>query len=87
MLVVTCIFYFFSPYTIPTEAFEIFTQLQDLELSLNSITNISLTPDTFTNLYRLDLSYNNLSSTAITALGMMKELKELHLTGKVNCLC
>ena len=63
------------------EAFETFPALQELELSLNNITNIDISLNTFTKLSALDLSYNNLSSSAITSLGKLPELKELRLTG------
>lgn len=70
-----------------TEAFESFPMLEDLELSLNNISNIFIKFNSFPALNRLDLSYNNLSETAIVALGSLPLLKELHLTGTVLSIC
>ena len=67
-----------------TEAFESFPVLEDLELSLNNISNISIRFNSFPALNRLDLSYNNLSGTAIVGLGSLPLLKEFHLTGTMS---
>lgn len=63
------------------EAFERFPVLEELELSLNSITHINIGLETFSALQTLDLSYNHLSERAIITLGKIPNLKELHLTG------
>ena len=66
------------------EAFERFPVLEELELSLNSITHINIRPETFSALQSLDLSYNHLSERAIITLGKIPNLKELHMTGNAD---
>ena len=62
--------------------------LQELELSLNGISSSNsfsfITHTSFPNLLILDLSYNNLGNDAITALGLLPALQDLHLTGEKN---
>lgn len=62
--------------------FHAFPVLEELELSLNGIVDISLEPGYLASLHRLDLSYNSLSEGALLALGTLPLLKELHLTGQ-----
>ena len=63
------------------EAFRSFPCIQILELSLNSIMDVSIEQGDFLKLKNLDLSYNNLSDTALLTLGTLPSLKELKLTG------
>lgn len=64
-------------------AFSKFSALQELELPLNNIHNtIKIQPDIFTSLMTLDLSYNRLTGDDILALGLLMNLRTLHLTGK-----
>jgi len=68
---------------LPFLAFSKFSALQELELPLNNICNsIKVQPDMFECLMTLDLSYNRLSGDDILALGLLKSLRTLHLTGK-----
>ncbi len=69
------------------EAFHAFPVLEELELSLNVIVDISLEPGYLASLHGLDLSYNYLSEEALLALGTLPLLKELHLTGQYTLDC
>ena len=63
-------------------AFSKFSALQELELPLNNVCNtIKIQPDMFTTLMTLDLSYNRLTGEDILALGLLINLRTLHLTG------
>lgn len=67
---------------LPFSAFSKFSALQELELPLNNIHNtIKLQPDMFISLVTLDLSYNRLTGEDILALGLLINLRTLHLTG------
>ena len=68
------------------EVFEAFPALEELELSLNNIITISITPNTFTTLIKLDLSCNNISNQTVATLGCLPQLKELHLTGIIHII-
>ena len=69
-------------YTHPA-AFRMFQALRELELPLNNISgSITVDPSRdFQHLETLDLSYNRLTGDDILALGLMQNLKTLHLTG------
>lgn len=74
------ILHFLSPFI---AAFSKFSALKELELPLNNIHNtIKIQPDMFRNLETLDLSYNQLTDEDILALGLLTNLRTLHLTGK-----
>ena len=63
-------------------AFSKFSALKELELPLNNIHDtIQIQPDMFKNLETLDLSYNCLTDEDILALGLLTNLRTLHLTG------
>ena len=63
-------------------AFSKFSALKELELPLNNIHDtIQIQPDMFKNLETLDLSYNRLTDEDILALGLLTNLRTLHLTG------
>lgn len=71
--------FLFSP-----AAFRMFQALRELELPLNKISgSIRVDPSRdFHHLETLDLSYNRLTGDDILALGLLQNLKTLHLTGK-----
>ncbi|XP_062341400.1 X-ray radiation resistance-associated protein 1 isoform X2 [Osmerus eperlanus] len=69
-----------SDNSLPIEPFSKFSSLRELELSLNSLCNITFNPDGFPHLEVLDLSYNNLSVDDIMSIGLLPCLKALHLT-------
>ncbi|NXI94991.1 XRRA1 protein, partial [Psophia crepitans] len=62
------------------EPFRKFPGLRELELSLNGLRNLKITPGDFLRLEALDLSYNNLSPQDIWTLGDLSQLKVLRLT-------
>ncbi|KAM6290488.1 X-ray radiation resistance-associated protein 1 [Porphyrio hochstetteri] len=62
------------------ESFRKFPGLWELELSLNGLRNVKITPGDFLHLEHLDLSYNNLSPQDVWTLGYLSQLKVLHLT-------
>ncbi|NXJ16680.1 XRRA1 protein, partial [Odontophorus gujanensis] len=62
------------------EPFRKFPGLRELELPLNGLRNLKITPGEFKHLEDLDLSYNNLSPEDIWMLGDLSQLKVLHLT-------
>ncbi|NXW52311.1 XRRA1 protein, partial [Nyctiprogne leucopyga] len=62
------------------EPFRKFPGLRELELSLNRLRNLKITPGDFLHLEDLDLSYNNLSPQDIWTLGDLSHLKVLRLT-------
>ncbi|XP_031461980.1 X-ray radiation resistance-associated protein 1 [Phasianus colchicus] len=62
------------------EPFRKFPGLRELELSLNGLRNLKITPGEFKHLEDLDLSYNNLSPEDIWMLGDLSQLKILRLT-------
>nr|XP_014431179.1 X-ray radiation resistance-associated protein 1 [Pelodiscus sinensis] len=62
------------------EAFRNFSGLRELELSLNGLRNIKISAGDFLHLEILDLSYNNLSPEDVRTLGVLSQLKVLHLT-------
>ncbi|KAM9170717.1 LOW QUALITY PROTEIN: X-ray radiation resistance-associated protein 1 [Pangshura tecta] len=62
------------------EAFRKFSGLRELELSLNGLRNLKITAGDFLHLEILDLSYNNLSPEDVRTLGVLSQLKVLHLT-------
>ncbi|KAK3589901.1 hypothetical protein CHS0354_034913 [Potamilus streckersoni] len=66
---------------LPLEAFRGFPILRELEMSLNGMRGIHFSMGDFPQLEVLDLSYNNLSQEDILTLGMLSNLKVLHLTG------
>lgn len=57
-----------------------FLVMRELELSLNGLRNIEITPEQFKELRVLDVSYNNLSQDDILTLGVLSNLHVLHLT-------
>ncbi|KAM4701685.1 X-ray radiation resistance-associated protein 1 [Discoglossus pictus] len=63
------------------EAFCGFHALRELELSMNGIRRICVTPGDFPHLGVLDLSYNNLSADDVSQLGVISNLRVLQLTG------
>ncbi|XP_046876878.1 X-ray radiation resistance-associated protein 1 [Hypomesus transpacificus] len=69
-----------SDNSLPIEPFSKFSSLRELELSLNSLCNITFNPDGFPHLEVLDLSFNNLSVDDIMSIGLLPCLKALHLT-------
>ncbi|XP_065279387.1 X-ray radiation resistance-associated protein 1 [Emys orbicularis] len=62
------------------EAFRKFSGLRELELSLNGLRNLKISAGDFLHLEILDLSYNNLSPEDVRTLGVLSQLKVLHLT-------
>ncbi|XP_048789393.1 X-ray radiation resistance-associated protein 1 [Lagopus muta] len=62
------------------EPFRKFPGLRELELSLNGLRNLKITPGEFRHLEDLDLSYNNLSPEDVWMLGDLSQLKVLRLT-------
>ncbi|XP_065452353.1 X-ray radiation resistance-associated protein 1 isoform X4 [Chrysemys picta bellii] len=62
------------------EAFRTFSGLRELELSLNGLRNLKISAGDFLHLEILDLSYNNLSPEDVRRLGVLSQLKVLHLT-------
>ncbi|XP_074832784.1 X-ray radiation resistance-associated protein 1 isoform X2 [Carettochelys insculpta] len=62
------------------EAFRKFSGLRELELSLNGLRNLKISAGDFLRLEILDLSYNNLSPEDVRTLGVLSQLKVLHLT-------
>ncbi|XP_021239815.1 X-ray radiation resistance-associated protein 1 isoform X2 [Numida meleagris] len=62
------------------EPFRKFPRLRELELPLNGLRNLKITPGEFKHLEDLDLSYNNLSPEDIWMLGDLSQLKVLRLT-------
>ncbi|XP_032637046.1 X-ray radiation resistance-associated protein 1 [Chelonoidis abingdonii] len=62
------------------EAFHKFSGLRELELSLNGLRNLKISAGDFLHLEILDLSYNNLSPEDVRTLGVLSQLKVLHLT-------
>ncbi|XP_064000229.1 X-ray radiation resistance-associated protein 1 [Pogoniulus pusillus] len=62
------------------ETFRKFPALRELNLSLNGLRNLSLSPGDFLRLERLDLSYNRLSPQDVWSLGSLSQLRVLHLT-------
>ncbi|XP_015708118.1 X-ray radiation resistance-associated protein 1 [Coturnix japonica] len=62
------------------EPFRKFPELRELELPLNGLRNLKITPGEFKHLEDLDLSYNNLSPEDIWILGDLSQLKVLRLT-------
>ncbi|XP_032226924.2 X-ray radiation resistance-associated protein 1 [Nematostella vectensis] len=67
---------------LPFDAFKNFISLRELEMPLNNISgNIHLETYDFGHLEKLDLSYNRLTGADILALGLMENLRTLHLTG------
>ncbi|XP_064639371.1 X-ray radiation resistance-associated protein 1-like [Lineus longissimus] len=66
---------------LPLEAFKGFPIIRELEITLNGLRGIKLDLGDFPKLEILDLSYNNLSVEDILPLGLLANLKVLHLTG------
>ncbi|XP_014377496.2 X-ray radiation resistance-associated protein 1 [Alligator sinensis] len=62
------------------EAFRKFPGLRELELSLNGLRHLKIQAGEFLTLELLDLSYNNLSPEDVRALGVLSQLRVLHLT-------
>ncbi|XP_038673725.1 X-ray radiation resistance-associated protein 1 isoform X2 [Scyliorhinus canicula] len=63
------------------EPFRWFPAIRELDLSLNELEKLQLDPYNFPYLEVLNLSYNKLSSNDILTLGLLPQLKILHLTG------
>jgi len=63
------------------DAFKTFPTLCELELQLNGISSLNLTPSDFKYLKSLDLSFNSLSPPELLCLGTLASLKCLYLTG------
>jgi hypothetical protein len=70
-----------SDSALPIEAFKTFPVLEQLELCMCGVSDISVNHTDFTRLQCLDLSYNAVSGRAMLALGALPRLRELHLTG------
>ncbi|CAI8026257.1 X-ray radiation resistance-associated protein 1 [Geodia barretti] len=70
-----------SDSALPMEAFKTFPVLEQLELCMCGVSDISIDHTDFTRLQCLDLSYNAVSGQAMLALGTLPRLRELHLTG------
>ncbi|KAH3807141.1 hypothetical protein DPMN_135474, partial [Dreissena polymorpha] len=66
---------------LPFEAFRGFPILRELEMPLNGLRSIKPNLGDYPNLEVLDMSYNNLSHDDILTLGLLTNLKVLHLTG------
>ncbi|XP_051882458.1 X-ray radiation resistance-associated protein 1-like [Pristis pectinata] len=66
---------------LPFEPFRLFPALRDLDLSANGLQNLLVISQDFPHLEVLNLSYNNVSKEDILALGILPQLKVLHLTG------
>ncbi|XP_035827301.1 X-ray radiation resistance-associated protein 1 isoform X2 [Aplysia californica] len=66
---------------LPFEAFRGFPALRELEIPLNGLRSLQIDYTDFNNLEMLDLSYNNLSQDDLLCLGLLSQLKVLHLTG------
>ncbi|CAG2241615.1 X-ray radiation resistance-associated protein 1 [Mytilus edulis] len=66
---------------LPFEAFRGFPIIRELEIPLNGLRSIRLSPGDYPTLEIVDISYNNLSHEDILSLGTLPNLKVLHLTG------
>ncbi|KAM3936227.1 X-ray radiation resistance-associated protein 1 [Leptodactylus fuscus] len=78
----TCLAYInASENTLQLEAFRTFPALRELDLSMNGIHRITVTPGEFPKLEVLDLSYNSLFPGDISHLGVLPHLRVLCLTG------
>ncbi|CAH1780666.1 unnamed protein product [Owenia fusiformis] len=66
---------------LPFEAFRHLPILRELEIPLNGLRGIRINDGDFNTLELLDMSYNNLSREDAVTLGMLPNLKVLHLTG------
>ncbi|XP_046374524.2 X-ray radiation resistance-associated protein 1-like [Haliotis rufescens] len=66
---------------LPFEAFRGFPIIRELEMPLNGLRSLKIDVTDYPFLELLDLSYNNLSSEDVLALGLLQNLKVLHLTG------
>ncbi|KAL5004765.1 hypothetical protein ScPMuIL_018221 [Solemya velum] len=66
---------------LPFEAFRGFPMIQELEIPLNGLRGIKLSPVDFPYLEVVDVSYNNLGQDDILSLGRLPQIKVLHLTG------
>ncbi|XP_069748613.1 X-ray radiation resistance-associated protein 1-like [Narcine bancroftii] len=66
---------------LPFEPFRLFPSLKELDLSANGLRNLSLIAQDFPNLQVLNLSYNKVCKEDILTLGILPQLKVLHLTG------
>ncbi|XP_052782406.1 X-ray radiation resistance-associated protein 1-like isoform X2 [Mya arenaria] len=66
---------------LPFEAFRGFPILRELEMPLNGLRSIKPNFGDYPFLEVLDLSYNNLSQDDILTLGLVPNIKVLHLTG------
>ncbi|CAD5113791.1 DgyrCDS2958 [Dimorphilus gyrociliatus] len=62
------------------ESLKNFSMMRELELSLNGLRNIKISPENFNELRVLDVSYNNLSRDDILYLGVLRNLQVLHLS-------
>lgn len=63
------------------EAFAQFSYLQELQLSLNGLTDLKVKYGDFSYMQYLDLSYNNLSGNCMKKLGLLPNLLTLNLNG------
>ncbi|XP_041350431.1 X-ray radiation resistance-associated protein 1-like [Gigantopelta aegis] len=66
---------------LPFEAFRGFQTLRELEMPLNGLRCLKIDLTDFPHLELLDLSYNNLSHEDVLLLGLLQNLKVLHLSG------
>ncbi|XP_053404342.1 X-ray radiation resistance-associated protein 1-like isoform X2 [Mercenaria mercenaria] len=66
---------------LPFEAFRGFPILRELEMPLNALRSIKPNIGDYPSLEVLDVSYNNLSHDDILTLGLLSNIKVLHLTG------
>uniref|UniRef100_UPI00398F0222 X-ray radiation resistance-associated protein 1 isoform X1 n=2 Tax=Pristiophorus japonicus TaxID=55135 RepID=UPI00398F0222 len=66
---------------LPFEPFNLFPAIRELDLTVNGVQNLCLTTRDFPHLEVLNLSYNNLTHQDILELGILPQLKTLHLTG------
>ncbi|KAL4220511.1 X-ray radiation resistance-associated protein 1 [Mactra antiquata] len=66
---------------LPFEAFRGFPILRELEMPMNGLRSIKPNLGDYPSLEVLDVSYNNLSQDDILTLGLLPNIKVLHLTG------
>ncbi|XP_046584130.1 X-ray radiation resistance-associated protein 1-like [Haliotis rubra] len=66
---------------LPFEAFRGFPIIRELEMPLNGLRSLKIDVTDYPYLELLDLSYNNLSSEDVLALGLLQNLRVLHLSG------
>ena len=64
------------------ESFECFPSLESLDLSVNSVADVTCKDaGTFSRLQTLNLSYNSVNADVLVFLGSLPALRTLYLTG------